>query len=334
MEDVISTAELQLVERTANFMQFVLSMHDFSEADQEPNVHEKGSVGRQGENFARAVEMELKQCPTSLTHLQSFIEQVRTTYLRLFTNTEFRKAAKVHVHVWIILEGRRGDLEEQLQAALEYSIERLLSDLMSPVGVEGGTPSFEDAPIDDDKLLDFYRRLPGFVGISDHLDTETDVSISNLLSRPLISPNWYQRQDVSSYDDFVDEFMASDLYERISDRNLALSRTHWISMKEGFVQTIGIMEYQSNSAFTPFRCLVADITYRGAEGHDFYISLKSPIFSEAKMLVGSPDDPVVELITYKVFLAYAQALQNETGDSVDIETFVSEIEKEQDEEED
>lgn len=329
MENLISKAEQRIIGATANLMKHLARVYNFSHVDQAWKPVGEDRVWALGANLVGMMVLELKQCRNfPVEHIQATVGQLRRAYSRYFVSQDFRQAAKLYGRLWAIEVAKRFGYESlERKSVLFNEIEYLLNELMSPIGVEGGTPMFADPDIDEDTLLNVYRRLPHFVGMSDYLDIKTDTSISRLLSGTLVSPRWY---DQDSYGDGFDGDMAMSLYTRIADQVEPLKRPYTIELNDGLVNRITVSEYTGLSiADLPFRCLVAVTTHHGAEGNDFYIALLSDSFSDSGLLVGSTVDFVGEEVVYKVYQAYTKAIEEETGNLMDMDAMVSELEDEE-----
>lgn len=337
MENTNTIVEQKLLKGMARIMSDLAERYDFAHADHPRRIHEQGTDEGAGELMTGMVILELQQCRTfPLEHIERSLKQIRTSFSRYFHSSEFRRSVKLYGQLWSILEERRQDRDGEYPW-LMHTVDYLLNQLMSLAGIENDLSRVNihgqilniSSWRDSGALEQFHRRLPQFVGLLDYLEANTLESVLNLFPRTLIAPDWY---DNSEFDgESVDDDMA--LYEAISKAFPVLQRPHVIRSLEGPIKSITVLELtESENGLNSVRCLIAVPTFEGTDGSDIYLATLGRGFSGSGLLVGNHiPDPGAQVL-YAVYKALGQAIEDETGDTVDIDALLARLDEAETEE--
>ncbi|MCL6455135.1 MAG: hypothetical protein K6T78_16140 [Alicyclobacillus sp.] len=326
MESMMVQIEQRQVTGIARIMLAISQRYNLAHVEYPKKRYSEGTDGAAGESLAAMVMLELKQCRTSsLERIEKPIGKWRDVYSRFFHSSEFRQAAKSFGYTWAIEEERRRGRvygEQWLVHTMNYLLNEVMSPIapsndLSEIWIHGRYLSL-GAINDVGDLIDIHRRLPQFLGLFDYLDANTLATLCNLLPSRLVSPTWYSNQE-------FDEESVEDgfsLYQAITERYPTLQQTHVINDLGGPVKTVTVMEVDAGPSH---RCLMAIPSFEGTDGSDVYIATIGQRFSGSGMLVGDPDgDPGAEVV-YAVYKALGQAIEEETGDNVDIDALIEEL---------
>ncbi|MCL6442110.1 MAG: hypothetical protein K6T83_01370 [Alicyclobacillus sp.] len=329
MESMMPQIEQRLVTGIARMMLDISQRYNLSHVEYPKKRYSEGTDGAAGESLAAMVLLELKQCRrSSLERIEKPIGKWRDVYSRFFHSSEFRRAAKLYGYTWAIEEEQRQGRDYGYQW-LVHTMNYLLNEVMSPIGLSDdlsgiwihGRNLSLGAINDVDDLTDIHRRLPQFVGLFDYMDTDTLATLCDRLPSRLVSPTWYKNQEFNG--DSVED--AFSLYRAITERYQTLQQTHVIDDLGGPVKTVTVMELDRGPSH---RCLMAIPSFEGINGSDVYIATFCRRFSGSGMLVGNPDgDPGAEVV-YAVYKALGQAIEEETGDGVDIDALIEKLDEE------
>jgi hypothetical protein len=352
MNKIISTAasvaKQNILEQTAERMSHLHQYYDFSLTTLPPKTHSEGCTAADfGEDLARMMILELKNCGRySVKQIQLSTERIRTTYASYLVSREFRKAMKGKVLEWSLLEAERKSFNREHTEWLVRDLDTLANLYLSPVGIAdadnnlifGGYPyplkfaTLGNSEPDEKEFAKFHQRLPQFEGILDWVDEDTARSIVEMLPEVVVSPCWYDQEDIEGCEstDNVDR-----LHEALCDEYPALEEKHTITVDDGFCKSITVAEFEGQaSPDSPYRLLVATMSYEGTAGGDVYLALKTPYLCRTVLLVS----PELEYETGPcvighIYRAFAEAIWRETGESIDIDDLLEELEDTSDAEE-
>ncbi|MCL6452159.1 MAG: hypothetical protein K6T78_00875 [Alicyclobacillus sp.] len=326
MENKATPMEQQLVEGIARIMLSLSQRYNFAHVEYPKRRYSEGTDGAAGESLATMVILELKQCRTSsLKHIEKPISKWRDVYSRFFHSSEFRQAAKLYGYTWAVEEERRQG-RYQGEQWLMHSMNYLLNEVMSPIGLLNDLSEIwihgrylRVGSINDvEDLKDIYRRLPQFVGLLDYMDIDILATLCDLLPSRLVSPTWYKNQEFNG-ESIEDDF---SLYQLITERYPTLEHPHVIDNLGGPVKSVTVMEFDRGPSH---RCLTAIPSFAGTNGSEVYIATIGQRFSGSGMLVGDPDGDPGAQVVYAIFKALGRAIEEETGDNVDIDVLIEEL---------
>lgn len=329
MENKTTPMEQQLVAGIARMMLDLSQRYNFAHVEYPKRRYSEGTDGAAGESLATMVILELKQCRTlPLKHIEKPIGKWRDVYSRFFHSIEFRQAAKLYGYTWAVEEERRQGRDHGDQW-LVHTMNYLLNEVMSPIGLSNDLSEIwihgrylRVGSINDiDDLKDIYRRLPQFVGLLDYMDRDTLRALFDRLPSRLVSPTWYKKQELTE-ESVEDGF---SLYQAITERYPTLQQPHVIGDLGGPVKSVTVMELDRGPSH---RCLIAIPSFGGTDGSDLYIATIGQQFSGSGMLVGDPDGDPRAQVVYAIYKALGRAIEEETGDNVDIDVLIEELDEE------
>lgn len=340
MEYSTTTAEQELALETAKMMLYMQQCYDFTLTTRPSKMIHASIAGAAGENIAGMLLVGLKQCTKqSLEQIQVATDNLRRRRRNFFTSREFRQACKLYLHEWGQLESSKRYLGQSDTSVLMLNVNRLSDLILSPLGAVSledtfnvygrtypvHTATFSGANLEDRHISHFYRQLSYFTGILDWLDETSAHHAVEMIPRIIVPPNWYYQGDVSpswSVDNHV------ELHEELCERYTPLSELHNIQINDGFCQSIQIAEFEGKFGAIPYRLMVGSIQFQEINGWDVYLALQTPYFCRTQLLVSQEAaDGIGPCVIRQVYHAYAQALKEETGEQIDIDDLIEELEE-------
>lgn len=173
----------------------------------------------------------------------------------------------------------------------------------------------------------FFNELPHFIGILDLVDEATAQRIVEMMPQAIASPDWYNKVFQKGSESIDNLF---ELHQTLCNRYPLLGEQHTIQIDDGFCRAVTVAEFEGQ--FTPdnsYRLMVATISYDGTVGEDVYLAINMPYLCRTVLLVSEEisfeSGPGVVGYVYR---AYAEALSDETGEWIDIDDILEELEEE------